>query len=376
MVKAIELFCGIGGFRLALDGLGYPTVFANDLNDRASKVYTDRFGSAAFVKGDIYQYLDRIPDHDLLTAGFPCQPFSSAGKKMGIADLRGSLFQTIVTILQDKKPQCFILENVKRLISMDRGIHFATILDALSSCGYVVEWRVINAFQFGLSQSRERIIITGYRSLEMPSKIHLIEQIENVVLVKDFHQEKNWFSLSDRKQSFSNWGVCANGSYFSQHVEYFKFVAEKKLKDILEVKVSNEFDFTESTKLRIADSDYVNKFFNGVKILYNQKGGARMGYSIFGTDGIAPTLTSTASRHYERYKVDDCYRRLTNVEYARIQGFPDAHCDAVSVYHQYSLFGNAVPPIMVSWAIERLTKNLYIKMDTLQNQRQLELLVR
>lgn len=79
-----------------------------------------------------------------------------------------------------------------------------------------------------------------------------------------------------------------------------------------------------------------------------------MGYTIFGISGVAPTLTSTTSRHYERYKIGNRYRRLTNVEYARLQGFPDDHCKAVSVYEQYALFGNAVPPPLVEWVMGQL----------------------
>ena len=81
-----------------------------------------------------------------------------------------------------------------------------------------------------------------------------------------------------------------------------------------------------------------------------------MGYTIFGTNGVAPTLTSTTSRHYERYRVGNRYRRLTNVEYARIQGFPDAHCNGISTYGQYALFGNAVPPAMAEWVIKQVCK--------------------
>jgi len=80
-----------------------------------------------------------------------------------------------------------------------------------------------------------------------------------------------------------------------------------------------------------------------------------MGYSIFGVDGVAPTLTCTTSRHYERYEINSEFRRLTNIEYARIQGFPDDHCRGVKVYNQYSLYGNAVPPDMVEWAIKKTT---------------------
>jgi len=281
------------------------------------------------------------------------------------------LFQAIVTVLELRSPKFFVLENVKRLISMEDGVHFATILDALTSCGYVVEWRVINATQFGLPQSRERIMITGYKAQEVQDKLHLIEPREGVTLKKDPKSALNWKNLVDHKKSFDNWGLCHNGKYFSQDVDYFPFAQERLLESVLETEVDESFDFTESTKERIPNSEYVNRFYNGVQILYNQKGGARMGYSIFGIEGVAPTLTSTASRHYERYAIGGGYRRLTNVEYARIQGFPDNHCASVSVYDQYALFGNAVPPPMVKWAIERLTLDLHVKMTNLQEQMEL-----
>ena len=98
-----------------------------------------------------------------------------------------------------------------------------------------------------------------------------------------------------------------------------------------------------------------------------------MGYTIFGTSGIAPTLTATASRHYERYKIGEKYRRLTNVEYARLQGFPDDHCSSVTVYNQYALYGNAVPPIMAKWAISKVTNCEFVEIDA-PKERQLSLL--
>lgn len=109
---------------------------------------------------------------------------------------------------------------------------------------------------------------------------------------------------------------------------------------------------------------FVDKFYNGVHILYNQGHGARMGYTIFGTDGVAPTLTASASRHYERYEIGGRYRRLTNVEYARLQGFPDNHCQAVSVYDQYKLYGNAVPPQIAEHALRCVLERSRIRIKT------------
>jgi DNA (cytosine-5)-methyltransferase 1 len=136
--------------------------------------------------------------------------------------------------------------------------------------------------------------------------------------------------------------------------EFAQRLPPVKLRDVLEREVPPQFDFTESTIERIGNSAEVNRFVDGVEILSNQGGGARMGYTVFGINGVAPTLTSTASRHYERYKVGNRYRRLTNIEYARLQGFPDDFCSAVSVYDQYALYGNAVPPPVVQWVVGRL----------------------
>lgn len=358
-LRAIELFCGIGGFRIALDELQIKTVFANDIDSKAASVYKNNFGDDVFIQGDVNQIQDSIPPHDLLTAGFPCQPFSSAGKKMGIADPRGTLFESIVKILKKNAPKYFVLENVKRLISMEKGVHFATILNALSECGYYIEWRVINATQFGLPQSRERIIITGIKTDETEPAVRLINQTELVNFYKNPSNFSNWIPLSHHAASFKTWGLCFNGSYFTESIDYTQFETAAKLKDILQTEVSETFDFTDSTLERIPKSEYVNRYFNGVQILYNQKGGARMGYSVFGTDGIAPTLTCTTSRHYERYEINGKYRRLTNIEYARLQGFPDNHCQGITVYDQYTLFGNAVPPQMVKWAINKITKNQF-----------------
>src|SRR5208283_5141679 len=110
---------------------------------------------------------------------------------------------------------------------------------------------------------------------------------------------------------------------------------------ILQDNVAAEFDFTEATLKWVSANTPVNRFVQGVEILSNQEGGARMGYTIFGIEGVAPTLTSTTSRHYERYKIGNRYRRLTNVEYARIQGFPDDHCAGMALHDQYALLGNA-----------------------------------
>jgi DNA (cytosine-5)-methyltransferase 1 len=358
---SVELFAGIGGFRLAMDKVGVQTIWANDIDPMAAAVYTHAFGSTEFRAGDIRILGNSIPDHDILTAGFPCQPFSSAGKKQGVRDPRGTLFQEIVNILNRKKPKYFILENVKRLLTMERGAHFATMLTALCGCGYSVEWRLVNACDVGLPQSRERIFIAG-RLLSTPlaprSMLADREELEAAQLGSEWPDE--WIKIAEHGTRFPTWGLSIAGRFLGADLGCIPCAVERLLlADVLEPEASETYDYTEDTKKRILKSDSVGRLIGGVEILYNQGGGARMGYTVFGTNGLAPTLTATTSRHYERYLIKGRYRRLTEVEYARAQGFPDLHCDAVRAYQQYSLLGNAVPPDMVSWVMQRLLGGSY-----------------
>lgn len=367
-MKTVELFAGIGGFRIASDRCGMETVWANDICPKACKVYGDRFGEGPIREGDIRQLLDEIPPHELLTGGFPCQPFSSAGKKRGIKDPRGTLFSVVVEVLQRHKPRFFVLENVKRLLHMERGVHFATILASLARLDYQIEWRLLNAVHLGLPQNRQRVFIIGVRtegtvngseksSGTLPIRLATPEDVSCLGLseIDWVRSPDDWTDIGTHGVRFPNWGLARSTRFFAANLEGFSANRPKVLlKSVLQDEVPPQFDFTESTLERIGDSIEVNRFVDGVEILSNQKGGARMGYTVFGVNGVAPTLTSTTSRHYERYRVGNRYRRLTNVEYARIQGFSDDHAAAVSVYDQYALFGNAVPPPMAEWVIGRL----------------------
>ncbi|WP_049558972.1 DNA cytosine methyltransferase, partial [Limnoraphis robusta] len=165
-MKAIELFAGIGGFRLGMEAANIETVWANDSSELSCRVYQSNFGESSIVLGDITQIdCSDIPQHDLLTAGFPCQPFSPAGKKQGIRDqVRGTLFERIVEIIASKQPQYFLLENVKRILTMEQGYHFRVILKALASLDYLIEWRLINPLNFGIPQNRDRVFIIGTKS--------------------------------------------------------------------------------------------------------------------------------------------------------------------------------------------------------------------
>jgi DNA (cytosine-5)-methyltransferase 1 len=355
-LTAVELFAGIGGFRLALDSAGIETIWANDIDSTAATVYRAVFGPTRFAEGDIRALGPEVPAHDILTAGFPCQPFSSAGKKLGIRDPRGTLFQEIVNVLLRCKPGFFILENVKRLLTMESGVHFATVLAALSECGYVVEWRLLNACDVGLPQSRERIFITGRKvQSELPTAVALATREELKAAELACGWPDDWNDIAKHGTRFPSWGIAIDGRFVGADLGAVADRATRRiLAEVLEPEVSESYDYTDDTKSRILKSVPVGRQIGGIEILYNQGGGARMGYTVFGVNGLAPTLTAATSRHYERYRINDRYRRLTEIEYARIQGFPDAHCAAVRPYQQYGLLGNAVPPVMVAWVLKRL----------------------
>jgi DNA (cytosine-5)-methyltransferase 1 len=159
----IEMFSGIGGFRLGLERSGWRCVWANDIDRHACAVYRYRFGGRELVEGDIRAVeAGSVPDHTLLTAGFPCQSFSLAGKRKGFEDARGTLFYDIARVAEAKRPPLLLLENVRGLLSVQRGYCFARILQALDELGYDVEWQVLNSKHFGVPQNRERVFIVGH----------------------------------------------------------------------------------------------------------------------------------------------------------------------------------------------------------------------
>lgn len=159
----IDLFAGIGGFRLALEKIGGKCVFSSEIDDHACEMYQANFGDDPYC--DITK-LDpkELPDFDILCGGFPCQAFSICGKQKGfIDDTRGTLFFDIVRILKEKKPKAFILENVKNLTTHDKGRTLSVMMDTLNSLGYTVNYAVLNARNFNVPQNRERIILVGNR---------------------------------------------------------------------------------------------------------------------------------------------------------------------------------------------------------------------
>jgi DNA (cytosine-5)-methyltransferase 1 len=189
-IKFIDLFCGIGGFRIAMDqaclenNLIPECVFSSDIDKYCQDSYENNFGHRPF--GDITKIDPKeIPDHDILYGGFPCQPFSIIGNMRGFADIRGTLFHNIASIIKEKQPKAFILENVKQLVGHDNGNTLKVIMKVLKEdLGYTVTATVLNALDYGLPQKRERIVIVGHRDpilFSYPPPIRPFKPLEEIL---------------------------------------------------------------------------------------------------------------------------------------------------------------------------------------------------
>ncbi|MCK5782329.1 MAG: DNA cytosine methyltransferase [Flavobacteriales bacterium] len=304
--KFIDLFAGIGGFRIVMQNLGGNCVFSSEIDKYAKQTYDINFGEIPF--GDITKIDENnIPEHDVLCAGFPCQSFSIAGKRKGFEDeTRGTLFFDIKRIIKAKRPKAFFLENVKGLTNHDKGKTLKTILKVLQEelDYYVPEPKVMNAKDFGVPQNRERIFIVGFRKdldineFEYPKPTKKKVEFANVkeeeeVSVKYYLSTQYQDTLRNHKERHKNKGngfgyeiiddnQCANAIVVGGMGRERNIVIDCRLTD-----------FTPVTKIK----GVVNR---------------------------------------------DGWRRMTPREWARLQGFPDSFKIKVSDAQAYKQFGNSV----------------------------------
>lgn len=184
-MKFIDLFAGIGGFHRAFSNLEAKCVFASDIDEECRKTY--RINYKMDIHGDVAQIDEKeVPEHDILCAGFPCQPFSICGKQKGFCDERGNLFFEILRIIKEKSPKVIFLENVRHLKDHDKGNTLKTIIFELEKAGYKISWKILNAKDFGTAQNRERIIIIGnkekkfdFSKLEYQKPLYVKDILDN-----------------------------------------------------------------------------------------------------------------------------------------------------------------------------------------------------
>ena len=319
----IDLFCGIGGFRIALQNLGGKCVFSSDIDPKAQETYEANFGEKPV--GDIRKIVINkdIPDHDILCAGFPCQAFSIAGKKGGFEDTRGTLFFNIAKIIKIKKPKAFFLENVKGLKCHRGGKTLATILGALREDlnYYVPDPEIINAKHFGVPQNRERIYIVGFRKdLGIKSFVYP-EQNGNKAVFADI-KEKEPVSVK---------------YYLSK--QYLKsLIAHKKRHE----KKNNGFGY------QIINDDQPT---NAIVV-----GGMGRERNLVIDKRLKNFIPIT---HIRSGVNREGIRRMTPREWARLQGFPKEFKIVVADVHAYKQFGNSVAIPAIQATGKELLKRIY-----------------
>lgn len=323
--KFIDLFCGVGGIRMGFSRAGFKCVFSCDINEECRKTYNENYGEMPL--GDICKISEKtdIPEHDILCAGFPCQPFSISGKQKGFQDTRGTLFFEICRIIEEKKPKVVFLENVKHLVHHDSGNTLKVILKKLENLGYDAEWKVLNASNFGVPQNRERIIIVASRIGKFD--FTCIKKHNKVVLA-DFLDREGRFEYLD----------------------------------------PSEYTLLENPKKQVSGlifAGYRNKSIRKVGVRPGTEHLSRVHKQpnrIYSVKGVHPTLPSQeSSGRFFVLTLDGRVRKLTLNECFRIMGFPDDFKRVSSIAEQYRQIGNSVCVPMIEDVAKEIKKQFFSK---------------
>lgn len=343
-MKFIDLFCGIGGFRIAGEQNGLSCVFSSDIDKYAKQTYESNFDE--IPSGDLKKIKEEdIPEFDILTAGFPCQPFSYSGKLQGFNDkTRGTLFYDILRILEYHKPKMFLLENVKGIVSHNKGDTLNTIVDSLDKLGYKVHWKVISSLDFGLPQKRERWYCVGFLNdydYNFPSP-----KISKTPIIKDILEDTPTslnLSLKDYELDMINYHFSSeeirvkhDGSHYNPNSKKGKHGVYSFLKP----DGSLRFHVGDRSKTQIQEM-----YYSSIKT-----------YS----------CTIIANRSP---KLWDLKRKLSVRECARLQGFPDWYEFPCSDSQSFKQLGNSVSIPVISEILRSMitTEKKKVKNLTLFN---------
>lgn len=292
----IDLFAGIGGFRLALEGYDGVCIYSSEWDKRSQSTYQKNFGEIPF--GDITKIdASEIPKHDVLCAGFPCQAFSISGKRQGFEDTRGTLFFDIARIIQHHKPKILFLENVKNFARHDGGKTLRVVLKTLDDLGYRVNYQILRSSDFGVPQARERIYFIAFR--------------------KDLNVKKFAFPT--------------------------KFKETQTVRDILEKGPVPQENYITRTDIKLVKNFTILDRRRPKQIGTINKGG--QGERIYSIDAAGITLSAHgggAASKTGAYLVDGKIRKLTPRECARMQGFPESFNLPATRAFAYKQFGDSV----------------------------------
>lgn len=402
IIKVAELFAGVGGFRLGLEKSNYKIVWSNQWEpstkiQHASMVYEARFGKDNHSNEDINDVVTRnveeIPDHDVLVGGFPCQDYSVATtlhNSKGLKGKKGVLWWSIHRILEKKKikPKYLFLENVDRLLkspAKQRGRDFAVMLQSLNDLGYAVEWRVINAAEYGMPQRRRRVFFLGYHKstdiyhrLQKSDKLNwLIEKgtmansfpvaktnsVQEVELKGDLVEITNEFNKNGKLSPFQNTGLMINGKVYTTKTEPNYDGKKAVLADVLQNgEVTPEFfiDKADMPKWEYLKGAKKEKRTTKEGFQYNYSEGGMI-YPDALDNASRTIITGEGGKSPSRFKhvvtSGKGLRRLTPIELERLNMFPDDHTklDGITDTKRAFFMGNA----LVVGVIEKIGEELY-----------------
>ena len=315
----IDLFSGLGAFRLALESLGAVCVFSSEINQSVRAVYMKNFGEEPV--GDITNVDEKkIPDHDILCAGFPCQAFSISGKQRGFEDSRGTLFFDVARIVKAKRPKVVFLENVRQFATHDGGKTLKVVKRTMEDLGYFFYQKVLNAVDYGIPQKRERIYMVCFRKDEHVGSDIEFEFPKPVPLIK--------------------------------HVEDFLLDDEKALQDL--------YVDRDDVVLRVTPKgELCNKT---IRIGQVNKGG--QGERIYSPKGCAITLSAHGGGIFAKtggYLIKGRIRKLHPRECARIMGFPESYQISEHKNQAYTQFGNSIVVDVLQYIALEISKTLESK---------------
>lgn len=322
-LKSIDLFAGIGGIRLGFEqafGSEIETVFVSEIDAKAQETYEANFGTDVSIAGDITQIpAESVPEFDICLAGFPCQAFSVAGKRLGFEDTRGTLFHDVARICKEHKPKAIFCENVKGLLKHDKGKTYQVIKNTFEELGYTVYEKVLNSRNFGVPQQRERIYIVAFRNDIDSSKFEFPMPTDSSKRLRDIIEENP-----------------VDGKYYLSE-QYLDCLKEHRRR--------------------------------------HEAQGHGFGYEILNWDGISNTLVCGGSGREKNLIIDDRQKDFSNIknkgkindkglrvltprEMARLQGFSDDFILPVADTHLYKHMGNSVSVPVIRAIAEKIKEVL------------------
>lgn len=315
----IDLFAGIGGFRIPMQELNGKCVFTSEYNYYAQKSYELNFGEVPF--GDITKLnLDIVPKHDVLVAGFPCQPFSISGKMKGFEDTRGTLIYNVLQIIEKRGPKVVVLENVKHLVHHDSGNTLKIILKHLEDLGYLISWKVLNASDFGVPQNRERIIIVGNKQRKFD--FSKIAEKPKMILKPFLEKNVEFEYLNEPYTLIENFRSQESGLIFIGH---------------------------RNKKIRGAGVRPGTEHLSRVHKQPNR---------IYSSEGLHPALPSQETSGRFWIYDEGTVRKLTINECYRLMGFPDDFIKINNTSELYKQIGNSVCVPMVKEVMKQVKEQL------------------